>query len=403
MTQSQPPTAQGDGKLPTAPKEKSRQTVLLDFLNDKRDALKAVLSKEVSPERIMRLVLMEVRKNPLLLKSTPASIFASVVEASRLNLELGATLGHAYIVPFWNNKLNSYEAIFIVGYRGMITLARRSGEISTIHAKTVFAGDDFNYEYGLIPKLTHTPWEMRPAADRPAEKGASVAYYAAATLKDGTHQFKVMWREETEAVRDKYSQSYKNSKTRPYSPWHTHFDEQSEKTTVRRLFKFLPVSIEAQKAAGIDEWGEERAGDGRQDLAGYEALLDGTEDLAGQMDEDRAEKRKGNAGLGDALGTSEEVKEGAFEDTAPGASDKKAPLPGAETIEPLLKSKEPGPRAEELMKLVGQTAQIDTAENVEAMVDLVNADTTLTNEERGTLLRSCSIRMDGLTGNGEGQ
>lgn len=387
----------------TLPAKKEEPTTLAGFLASKRAALSAVLPKHITPDRIMRLVLMEVRKTPLLAKCSPESIFASVVEASRLNLELGSTLGHANVVPFWNSKKQFFEAAFIVGYRGMITLARRSGEISTIHAKTVFEGDDFDYKYGLIPDLTHVPWEMRRDEDRPKEKGKAIVYYAAATLKDGTHQFLVMWRAEVEAIRDKYSESYKNDKTRPYSPWTKHPDAMGMKTAVRGLFKFLPVSIEAQKAASVDEWAEERAGDGRQDLAAYEALLDGTEGLADQAAADQEERRKGNDGLGDALGVSKEkVKDGDFEDPPTGAA--KPPLPGAEQrVEPLLKAAEPGPRAEELVNLAGQVALIEKAADVEAMMELVTGDTNLTDEESKMLMRSCNVRLDGLTATAEGK
>ena len=72
------------------------------------------------------------------------------MQAVQLGLEPGL-LGHCYILPY------KREATFIIGYKGMIDLARRSGHIQSIYAHAVHENDEFEYELGLHPKLEHKP------------------------------------------------------------------------------------------------------------------------------------------------------------------------------------------------------------------------------------------------------
>ncbi|MED0762673.1 recombinase RecT, partial [Aneurinibacillus thermoaerophilus] len=78
-------------------------------------------------------------------------------------------IGHCYIIPYGR------EAQFIIGYKGMIDLARRSGQIEQIYAHAVYEADHFEYELGLHPKLVH-----KPATGR---RGAIQYVYAVAHFK----------------------------------------------------------------------------------------------------------------------------------------------------------------------------------------------------------------------------
>lgn len=124
------------------------------------------------------------------------------------------------------------------GYRGFLDLARRSGQIKSLVARAVYENDVFEYEYGLEERVTH-----KPAMD---ERGELKAVYAVALLKDGGHQFEVMSKREIEAVRQK-------SQGKNAGPWTEYYDEMARKTVVRKLFKWLPCSVEMQKAVSLDE------------------------------------------------------------------------------------------------------------------------------------------------------
>lgn len=203
-----------------------------------QNQMRMALPKNLTADRLTRIVMTEFRKNPTLQQCSPASFMASVLQAAQLGLEPGSALGQAYLVPF--KAKGKYECQLIVGYRGMISLSRRSGEILSINAYCVHAKDDFTYQLGLHPDIQHIP-------SSEADPGPVVFVYAVAQLRGGGVQFEVMSRAEIEAVRDQ-SQGWNSAvkyKTTGLSPWTKHFDEMAKKTVVRKMFKYLPVSTEA--------------------------------------------------------------------------------------------------------------------------------------------------------------
>lgn len=216
--------------------------------------IKAALPRHMTAERMARIATTEMRKVPKLGQCDPMSFLGAVIQCAQLGLEPGNALGHAYILPFdkrekvggqW--KTVRTEAQVIIGYRGMIDLARRSGQIVSIDARAVYDGDKFDCELGLDARITHVPdWQNPNRAD--ASKLRFV--YAVAKLKDGGVQFDVMSRAEVEGIRAR-------SKSADNGPWVTDFAAMAVKTVVRRLFKFLPVSIEMQTAVGLDEMAEQ--------------------------------------------------------------------------------------------------------------------------------------------------
>lgn len=247
-TQTQTRTAQAAAALQKngaagVPAQKSAMPTTIDgMLKDERfkGQIAAALPSHVSPDRISRIALTEVRKNPVLRDCDPISLFGCIMQASQLGLELGGALGHAYLVPFRDRKNNRMDAQFIVGYRGMIDLARRSGQIVSLQAHEVYEGDLFDFAYGLDERLEHVPCRD------PRDRGPVVFFYAVAKLKGGGYQMEVMSKADVDAVRAQ-------SKAGQSGPWVSHYVEMGKKTVIRRLFKYLPVSVELSAAVGLDE------------------------------------------------------------------------------------------------------------------------------------------------------
>ena len=227
----------------TAVAATSKPGTMLDIVRSKsfQAQMAMALPKNLTAERLTRIVMTEVRKTPALLNCNQESFFGAVLQCAQLGLEPGSALGHCYLLPFGNGKARDGRpnCQLIIGYRGMIDLARRSGQIQSINAYVVHEADDFEYELGLHPDIHHKP---SPLADR----GPVTYVYAVAVLKGGGVQFEVMSRAEVEAVRAQ-------SKAGKSGPWVTHWDEMARKSVVRKLFKYLPVSIEAVRAVEIDE------------------------------------------------------------------------------------------------------------------------------------------------------
>lgn len=72
-----------------------------------------------------------------------------------------------------------------------------------------------------------------------------------AKLVGGGHAFEVMSRQQVEHIRN-CSQNYMFSRNKSETVWGQHFEEMGRKTVLRRLFKFLPVSIELATASALD-------------------------------------------------------------------------------------------------------------------------------------------------------
>jgi recombination protein RecT len=191
------------------------------------------LPRHLSADRMLRIAMTSVRRTPALLHCNPQSLLGAVVQAAQLGLEPDGVLGHAYLIPFKD------EVQLIVGYKGLIDLARRSGQLSTIFARVVRARDSFEFAYGLSERLEHIP------SGEP-DPGELVAVYAVARLKDGGQQFEVLTRREVEAVR-------KRSRAAGSGPWVTDYEEMAKKTVLRRLCKMLPASVELARAVALDE------------------------------------------------------------------------------------------------------------------------------------------------------
>lgn len=217
-------------------KRKSPMATLRDLIVSQRSQIEMALPKHLSTDRLIRVTMTALRHNPKLLECTQASVLGSVIQAAQLGLETDGALGHAHLVPF------KKECQLIVGYRGMIDLARRSGQIQSISAHVVYENDTFGYAYGLEEKLEHAPTL--------GKRGEPVAVYAVARLLGGGYQFEVLTMEQI-AEAAKMSKSRRDDR-----PWATHWEEMARKTAIRRLFKYLPVSVELQKAVGLDDMAE---------------------------------------------------------------------------------------------------------------------------------------------------
>lgn len=229
-------------RAPAAPA--APRTTLKDFLRSKKAVIaQALEGTALTPERLLSVAMTEIRKTPQLRECTQDSLFGALVQAAQLGLEPGSALGHCYLIPYRNRKRNIIECQFQIGYKGMLDLARRSGQIRKLYAHCVFEADKFEVSFGLDEALVHVPdFEVE-------DRGRIVGAYAVAHLVGGGEQFVYLpWRK-LQAIRD-------GSKAKEDGPWKTHEEEMCQKTAARALFKWLPVSIEAVKAAGLDEAAE---------------------------------------------------------------------------------------------------------------------------------------------------
>ena len=215
-----------------------KKPTLYDLINAQRTEVARALPAGVGPDRLLRVVLTEVRRTPKLQECSAPSILGALMQAAQLGLEPGP-LGLAYLVPFWNRKRGERECQLIIGYRGLIDLARRSAQVTDVAAYPVHEADRFDVTYGDDPRIVHVP-ELR------TDPGPVWCYYAVGRYRDGGHNAAIMTRAQVEAHRDRFGNTDNGS------PWLTDFDAMARKTVVRELAKWMPLSIEARDAIASD-------------------------------------------------------------------------------------------------------------------------------------------------------
>lgn len=120
----------------------------------------------------------------------------------------------------------------------MIELARRSGQIVSINAHAVYENDTFSYELGIDEMVVHKP-------QLNGDRGQLVAVYAIAKLVGGGYQLGVMSKTDVENIRLK-------SNNPTSTPWRDHYDEMAKKTVIRRLYKYLPISVEMARSNELE-------------------------------------------------------------------------------------------------------------------------------------------------------
>lgn len=194
-------------------------------------------SKGMDAERLSRMTLTTLKTNPKLLECSIESLLGAVLQSAQLGLEPNL-LGSCYFIPYKGT------VSFQIGYKGLIDLATRKGEVINIVAQEVRAGDNFHYEFGRNENLKHIPAPN-------SERGEIEYVYAYANMKNGGFAFQVMHISEIEKVRDNHSISYKFDKGN--SIWAKHFESMAYKTVIKKLVKYLPVSVETQEAFSYDE------------------------------------------------------------------------------------------------------------------------------------------------------
>lgn len=227
-------------QMQQAPATTQKPKTIDDYLKQMAPAMAQALPKHMDVDRLMRLAMTTIRTTPALKDADVSSLLGAVMQAAQLGLEPGL-MGHCYLLPFKNSKKGITEVQFIIGYKGMIDLARRSGHIQSIYAHAVYQKDEFEYELGLDPKLKH-----KPCMDE--DKGNFVGAYAVAHFKDGGYQFEFMSKAEIEKRKGR-SKAANSS----YSPWATDYEEMAKKTVVRHMWKYLPISVEMQQQVAYDE------------------------------------------------------------------------------------------------------------------------------------------------------
>lgn len=209
---------------------------------DVQNAMKAVIPKSMTPERLTQICISTINQTPKLAECSPTSVLSCVMKCSQIGLEPSNVdgLGMCYILPY--RSKNGMQAQFIMGYRGYIELARRSGQLKSITARAVYEGDEFeswedengpHFRYRANLSANHAPENM-------------LLVFCSAQLTDGGRIFEQMSKKEVDSIRSR-------SKASNNGPWVTDYEMMARKTVIRRASRYLPMSTEMKQAAASDD------------------------------------------------------------------------------------------------------------------------------------------------------
>jgi recombination protein RecT len=214
---------------------------LRSMLEKMAPQLQQALPKHMNADRLARIALTAVQRVPKLLDCTQRSFAGALMTAAQLGLEPDGVIGQAYLIPRANRRAGTDEVVLQVGYKGLLELSQRSGQIGSISVRVVRRGDEFTFSYGLDDTLTHRP------GDENAE--AEVTHvYAIVRTKDGGRYFELMTRGQIEAHRRRYSKDGRED-----SAWNTAWEWMAKKTVLIQALKLAPKSIELAHAVAVEE------------------------------------------------------------------------------------------------------------------------------------------------------
>jgi recombination protein RecT len=251
--------------------ESPRMAQFRDLLYRYKDRFAAILPRSITVGELFQLGLVAMGRDSKLLACTPQSIIRSLIVAGRLGLDPTGIGGQAWIVPF------KQTATLLVGYKGLLDLARRTGIVVGVEAHVVHERDVFQFRYGSDPDVRHEPVLT-------GETGPMLGAYAILRLRgDAVPMMEYMTKAEIDKIRDR-------SKTGKEGPWQTDYEQMARKTTLRRILNYAPSSTELRLAmAAEDRFEEQGSNTDLSDLVPM-PVLDDEPEPAGSKSEEMAQR-----------------------------------------------------------------------------------------------------------------
>ena len=227
----------------------------------------AALPTHLKPDRFIRVALTALTRTPKLMDCTHESFFKCMLDLSALGIEPDGRRAH--LIPYGNT------CTLIIDYKGMIELAKRSGEVAMWRPMTVCEKDVFAWENGVV---SHKVNFLEP-------RGKMLAVYSHVRTKDGDDDYEVMTLQECEAIK-------KRSKAANSGPWVTDYESMCLKTVMRRHSKRLTLSPEFREAVEKDGDQIDFEGMKRAEIISTNAQLESVTERLKNAAEKKAEENK---------------------------------------------------------------------------------------------------------------
>ncbi|MGL4652629.1 recombinase RecT [Cetobacterium sp.] len=180
-----------------------------------------------------------------LMEADPQSVMNALFIAAALKLPIEKNMGFAYIIPYKNHKTGVVTAQFQIGYKGLIQLALRSGQVKKLNAIEIYDGQIKSFN----------PLTEEIEFDMSAPKTEVIGYASYMELVNGFNKIIYVTKDEMEQHADKFSQAYRYDKSykKASSVWSSDFDSMANKTVIKKILKFSPLSADMQMVEKIDQ------------------------------------------------------------------------------------------------------------------------------------------------------
>lgn len=231
-----------------------------------QNLIKQTLGDPKKAERYTAAIMSAVATNPQLQQCEAKTILSGSLLAESLGLAHSPQLGQYYLVPFKVKAKNGvpehYDATFILGYKGYIQLAVRSGNYKKINVMEIKEGEFISYN----------PFDeeviLQPIQDvDEREKAPTIGYYAMFEYINGFKKVMYWSKAQMLAHADRFSPAFskvayeklqrgeipQQDLWRYSSFWYKNFDEMAKKTMLRQLIsKWGIMSTEMVQAVTCD-------------------------------------------------------------------------------------------------------------------------------------------------------
>lgn len=216
------------------------------------DTIRKVLPGRQGAEGFALKLYSYAKQNPKILNCSVDSQTNCVVTAAMLGLWPDSTSQLIHFIPF-KGRLT-----VVLGYKGLIDLMHRAGNVISVDPEVVRHGDEFNFERGTMPFIKHRPvWQDHVQESKEAREGEHtlgpiIAAYAVVTFKGGFKKFSVMPWSKIATIRNG-SSGYKAHDQS--CVWNKHADEMAMKTAIRAAAKYVPYQPQLALAMAADDRG----------------------------------------------------------------------------------------------------------------------------------------------------
>lgn len=232
-TQLVDPSKLGFKALMSTPQMKKKFT---DILHEKSDSFMGSLMTLVGGDNYLS-------------QAEPMTIIASALKAATMDLPIDKNLGYAYVVPFnryekkGKNWITHNEAQFILGYKGYIQLAQRSGQYKALNALAIYEGQLIDWN----PLTEEFTFDYKGKVSDEV-----IGYVGFFELLNGFKKTVYWTKQEIESHRIKNSKN--KDKEKLSGAWVDNYDSMAIKTVLRNMLsKWGLLSVEMQSAITSDE------------------------------------------------------------------------------------------------------------------------------------------------------